>query len=47
MAIEEINTKAELERFVKKTLEQIPLNTIQGLASKITELEARLKKGGL
>lgn len=47
MSIEEINSKAELERFIKKTVEQIPLNAIQGLAGKIAELEKRLKAGGL
>lgn len=47
MAIENIDNKADLERFIKKQMEQIPLNSVQGLVTKIAELEARLKAGGL
>lgn len=47
MAIENLESKADLERFVLELLEKLPLNRIQALSGKIAELETRLQKGGL
>lgn len=41
-----INSKAELERFIKGVVEQLPMNFIQGLPANLTELKRLAEEGG-
>lgn len=41
-----INSKAELERFIKGVVEQLPQNFVQGLPSTLNELRAIAEAGG-
>lgn len=45
--IEDITSKAALERFIHETVEGLAINKVQGLAPQLASITKRLDDGGL